>query len=98
MKHNRNPAECFPPGEFIRDELEARGWTEEDLAIRMGSEEEYPKNLLTVQLIIEVPEYKGRASRMGEGVAESLAKAFGTSVELWVNIENSWIEYVNHRN
>ena len=26
------PAEIFPPGEFIKDELEARGWLQEDLA------------------------------------------------------------------
>jgi HTH-type transcriptional regulator / antitoxin HigA len=28
----RVPAEVFPPGEFIREELEARGWTQGDLA------------------------------------------------------------------
>jgi len=33
---NRVPAEIFPPGEFIREELEARGWTQGDLAHIMG--------------------------------------------------------------
>ena len=28
----RHIAEAFPPGDFIREELEARGWTQEDLA------------------------------------------------------------------
>lgn len=28
----RVPAEVFAPGEFIREELEARGWTQGDLA------------------------------------------------------------------
>jgi HTH-type transcriptional regulator/antitoxin HigA len=28
----RVPAEVFPPGEFIREELDARGWTQGDLA------------------------------------------------------------------
>lgn len=94
------PAECFPPGEFILDEIEARGWTEEDLAYRMGAstEDEFAQNLLTLHLIIEFPEYKGRATRMGDGVAEQLGKAFGTSAELWANLETSWIEYVNNRN
>ena len=33
----RSPAEVFSPGEFIRDELDARGWTQGDLAqIREG--------------------------------------------------------------
>ena len=29
------PAEVFPPGYIIQDELEARGWTQEDLAAIM---------------------------------------------------------------
>ncbi len=32
----RVPAEVFPPGEFIREELESRGWTQDDLAQIMG--------------------------------------------------------------
>ena len=32
----RVPAEVFLPGEFIRDELEARGWTQTDLAEVLG--------------------------------------------------------------
>jgi HTH-type transcriptional regulator/antitoxin HigA len=30
---DRIPAETWPPGEFIREELEARGWTARDLGI-----------------------------------------------------------------
>jgi HTH-type transcriptional regulator/antitoxin HigA len=32
----RKPAEVFSPGEFIKEELEARGWTQEDLAEILG--------------------------------------------------------------
>lgn len=28
----RVPAEVFPPGEFLREELEARSWTQQELA------------------------------------------------------------------
>ena len=28
----RIPAEVFPPGEFLADELEARGWTQVEFA------------------------------------------------------------------
>src|SRR5436189_6436897 len=32
----RRLAQVFPPGEFIREELEARGWTQGDLAVILG--------------------------------------------------------------
>jgi len=33
---DRVPAEAFPPGEFLKDELEARGWTQEEFAAIIG--------------------------------------------------------------
>ena len=33
---DRQIAEAFPPGEFIKDELEVRGWSQSDLAERSG--------------------------------------------------------------
>ena len=30
--NERIPAEVFPPGEFLRGELEARGWTQTEFA------------------------------------------------------------------
>ena len=32
----RTPAEVFPPGEFLADELEARGWTQTEFAEIIG--------------------------------------------------------------
>ncbi len=32
-------AEAFPPGEYIKDEIEARGWTQRDLARVLGRSE-----------------------------------------------------------
>ena len=32
------PAEVFPPGEFLRDELEARGWNQTEFAEILGRE------------------------------------------------------------
>ncbi len=34
--NSRRVAEVFPPGEFILEELEARGWTQVDLAEIIG--------------------------------------------------------------
>lgn len=68
----------FPPGEFIAEELDARGWAQEDLARILG------KPLPTINKII-----KGKTSITPE-TAKKLAAAFGTSAELWMNLESSW--------
>lgn len=72
------PAEVFPPGEFIREELAARGKTQADLARVLG------RPLQTVNQIIN-----GRKAITPETALE-LAAAFGTSPELWMNLESSY--------
>lgn len=76
--NTRTPAEVFPPGEFIRDELEERGWTQADLAKIMG------RPLPVINLIIS-----GKKSITPETATE-LASAFGTSPEFWLNLENAF--------
>jgi HTH-type transcriptional regulator / antitoxin HigA len=34
--NSHTPAELFPPGEFVKDELEARGWSQIELAEILG--------------------------------------------------------------
>ena len=73
----RTPAEIFPPGEFIRDELEARGWTRGDLAQIMGR---------PLQMVNEVVAGK---KQITTDTALGLAKAFGDDDALyWMNLEN----------
>jgi HTH-type transcriptional regulator / antitoxin HigA len=74
----RPVAQVFPPGEFIREELEARGWTQRDLAEVLG------RPLQTVNAIINGK--KEITPRM----AVELAAAFGTSPELWMNWETAY--------
>jgi HTH-type transcriptional regulator/antitoxin HigA len=76
--NDRKPAEVFPPGEFIRDELDERGWTQSDLAKIMG------RPLPVVNLIIS-----GKKSVTPE-TAIGLAGAFGTSPEFWLNLETAF--------
>ena len=76
--NNRTPAEVFPPGEFILDELEERGWTQTNLAQitgRAGS---------TINAII-----KGKQTITPE-IATEFASAFGTSPQFWLNLENAY--------
>ena len=74
----RKPAELFPPGDFIKEELEARGWTQADLAEIMGRSPNDIVNLVS-----------GKRS-ISPQIAKELAAAFGTSAEIWINLESSY--------
>ena len=74
--NTRTPAEVFPPGEFIRDELEARGWTQDDLAQIMGRPQ------TAINLIIN--DKRGITPE----TAIELGGAFGTSPEFWLNLDS----------
>jgi len=72
------PAEVFPPGEFIKDELAERGWTQADLAEIVG------RPLPAINQIIN------GARGITPETAMELAQAFGTSAELWLNLETAY--------
>ncbi len=74
----RRPVEVFAPGEFIREELESRGWTQDDLAEILG------RPLRTVNEIIT-----GKRGITPE-TAKGLGEAFGTSAQLWMNLESAY--------
>jgi HTH-type transcriptional regulator / antitoxin HigA len=75
MARNPKAAEVFPPGEFIRDELEVRGWSQRDLA------QIIERPLQVVNQIIN-----GKKSVTPQTAVE-LAAAFGTSPDVWLNLE-----------
>jgi len=75
---NRVIAEVFPPGDFIKEELEAREWSQTDLAEVLGR---------SVRLVNEI--VNGKRAITPE-TATGLAKAFGTSAQFWMNLESSW--------
>jgi addiction module HigA family antidote len=74
------PAEVFPPGDFLKEELEARGWSVERFAkiadVSTG----------TVSSII-----KGKVT-INEHIAVCFSKALGTSADLWLNLERDYRE------
>ena len=71
-------AEAFPPGEYIKDEIEARGWTQRDLAHVMGRSEPKVSELINGKRAVTVQ------------TARELGAAFGTSAEVWLNLEAQW--------
>jgi len=75
----RVPAEVFPPGEFIREELEARGWTQGDLAQIMDRPLRVINELIAGKKLI-TPE-----------TARGLAEAFGDNDPLyWMNLDSTY--------
>ncbi len=74
----RRPYEVFPPGDFIREEIEWRGWTQEVLAEILG---------ISLRRVNEV--IKGKR-RVTPETARALGKAFGTSAEFWMNLESTY--------
>jgi HTH-type transcriptional regulator/antitoxin HigA len=75
----RVPAETFSPGEFIRDELEARGWTQDDLAQIMGR---------PLRLVNELIAGK---KQITPATARGLAQAFGDDDPLyWMNLDSAY--------
>jgi HTH-type transcriptional regulator / antitoxin HigA len=71
-------AEVFTPGEFLRDELEARGWTQAELGEIMGR---------PTRLINEIIAGKRAIT---PDTAMQLGEALGTSPDLWMNLESQY--------
>ncbi|GAB78780.1 HTH-type transcriptional regulator / antitoxin HigA [Austwickia chelonae] len=69
-------AMAFPPGEFLAEELEARGWTQADFAEIIGR---------PAQLVSGIVSGKKEITR---DTALDFAAAFNTSAEYWLNLQN----------
>jgi len=78
VMEERTPAEVFPPGEFIREEIEARGWSQAEFAEILGRPPRLVSELIAGKRAV-TPE-----------TAKGLAAAFGTSAQLWLNLESSF--------
>ncbi|MGD0141371.1 MAG: HigA family addiction module antitoxin [Tepidisphaeraceae bacterium] len=75
VRERFKPAEVFPPGEYLRDELKERGWTQVDFARVIGR---------PLQAVNEIINGK---KRITAETAKAIALAFGTSPELWLNMQ-----------
>ncbi|GAP97804.1 HigA family addiction module antitoxin [Leptolyngbya sp. NIES-2104] len=78
MTQPLQPAKVFAPGRVISEELEARDWTQKDLAEIMSRPPQ------TINEII-----KGTKQITPETALE-LSAAFGTSAEFWINLEANY--------
>lgn len=74
----RIPAEVFPPGEFLKEELEARGWTQTEFAEIIDKD---------TRLVSEV--ISGKRAVTPE-TAIAFGEALGTGPEIWLNLESQY--------
>lgn len=75
---DRVPAEAFPPGEYLKDEMEERGWTQEEFAAIIGR----PPAVIN-QII------SGKRGVSPE-TAREIGAALGTSAMYWMNLESAY--------
>ena len=78
MMNERKVAEVFPPGDFIKEELDERGWSQAELADIIG------------RLPDEVSRVISGARAITPEIARELGEAFGTSAQYWMNLESSY--------
>jgi HTH-type transcriptional regulator/antitoxin HigA len=74
----RKPAEVFPPGEYLRDELAERGWSQADFADILDR---------PPRLVSEI--ISGKRSISPE-TARGISAAFGSTPEYWMNLQSRY--------
>lgn len=86
---SREPAEVFPLASFLADEMEARGWTTTDAAIRMGgaAAHQVSMDLLCLDLLMCVHE---DTLLVGDHMFTALAKAFDVPEQFLRNLDEIW--------
>lgn len=71
-------AQIFHPAEFVREELDARGWSIETLIELTGCNRERWETLLAEKRSLTLLD------------AHALSNAFGTGREIWINLQKSF--------
>lgn len=74
----RMPAEVFPPGDFLKEELDKRGWTQVELSEILARPPRLISEIVSAKRAI-TPE-----------TAKGLAAALSTTPEFWMNLETSY--------
>jgi len=84
MTERRRPAEVFSPGEFIRDEMAARGWTLPFIHAELGND---PVRCCAFDLAAFADDCE---LIMDAKTAADLAMLFETSEDYWIDLDRAW--------
>lgn len=85
MDKTMKMAEAFPPGEFLKEELEARDWTQEDLANIVGRQTSVISAIVNGKRAISLD------------IAMELGEAFDTGHEYWMNLERVYRSFLKSK-
>lgn len=84
-------SENMHPSTFIQEELEARGWGLDTLALKMGGD--FGINRLALDFYFTIgPEQPD--CRIGNEMAAQLGQAFNVSPNLLLNLEKAWLNNI----
>ena len=72
-------------GYYINEEVEARRWTSQDLAERMGGN--LDETTLAVDMLIHLPEPK---LLLTQDMADRLGSALSVSPDFFINLDRMW--------
>ncbi|MEW6027989.1 MAG: HigA family addiction module antitoxin [Chloroflexota bacterium] len=86
MNRNGRPARVISPGKILTQELDARDWTQRDLAVIMGR---------PYQAINEII---NGTKQITPDTARELAYAFGTSIDFWMSLEANYRLHLAEQN
>lgn len=88
------PAEVFSLADFLCDEMDARGWTTDDVARGMGEPDKIASNALKVGLLISVQK---DSLILSDDDFAGLARAFDVSEALFRNLDAVWRKWPDRR-
>lgn len=96
MSDDVTPVEVWSLGFYLCEEMEERGWTSGDVAIRMGQRTwaDICKDQLIVELIMSVSDDR---MIIDDDIFERLATAFGVSTGLFKGLNADWARYPEAR-
>ena len=83
-RESRKSLHTYAVGDLLTEEMEERGWSVRDLADAAGLP------VTTIESVLAGPP-------INQTVANGLARAFGTSVELWLNLAGVGLRSVSRR-
>lgn len=83
----RLPLQADHPSWFIQEEMDARGWSLDDLALKMPGE--FGLNRLSLDFYFEVGPTTPNMI-IGQATADKLGVAFDVSPDFFLNLETAW--------